>query len=51
MYKVKTTQPENYTVCPNLGLVSAGTEFKIKIGFNFAIDSPVSLSLRKKDTL
>lgn len=47
IYKVKTTQPENYTVCPNVGLVTASTEFKLKIGFNFGIESPVNLFLSK----
>lgn len=43
LFKVKTTMPVNYLVRPNQGIIKIGEEAAVKIIFNFALDSPVSV--------
>jgi hypothetical protein len=43
LYKIKTTMPVNYLVRPNQGVIHANSELPVKVIFNFAFDSPVSL--------
>lgn len=43
LYKVKTTMPVNYLVRPNQGIIKPNQDSSVKIIFNFALDSTVSL--------
>ena len=42
VFKVKTTQPDNYVVNPNFAVVKPSSALQFKITFNHQLDSPVS---------
>lgn len=42
LFKVKTTNPVNYSVRPSQGVVKVNQEFTIKVIFNFGLDTIVS---------
>mgnify|MGYP000908096841 CR=1 FL=1 len=43
LFKVKTTMPVNYLVKPNQGIIKPTMDAKVKIIFNFPLDSTVSI--------
>lgn len=49
LYKVKTTQPANYQVRPNQGVIVSNQDAAVKIIFNFPLDSPQEEKAIKQD--
>ena len=49
MFKVKTTQPKNYMVRPNMGTVQPSSSLIVSIKFNHALGSPEEEQACKND--